>query len=53
MMYDLLRPGELTSAIIDSPDLLALLGILFLAIVGLAVSLVLLETAHSLRNRPR
>ena len=53
MMYDLLRPGELTSAVIDSPDLLSLLSILFLAIVGLAVSLVLLETAHSLRKHPR
>ena len=53
MMYDLLLPSELTSAIIDSPDLLALLSIVFLAIVGLAVSLVLLETAHSLRKHPR
>lgn len=53
MMYDLLRPSGLTSAIADSPDLLALLSILFLAIVGLAVSLVLLEMAHSSRKHPR
>jgi hypothetical protein len=52
MMYDLLMPSELTSAIIDSPDLLSLLSILFLAIVGLAMALVLLETAHSLRKHP-
>lgn len=47
MMYDLLPPSELTSAVADSPDLLALLSILFLAIVGLALGLVLLETARS------
>jgi hypothetical protein len=53
MRYDLLLPSELTSAILDSPDLLALLSILLLAIVSLAVSLVLQEMAHSLRKRPR
>ena len=53
MRYDLLLPSELTSAIPDSPDLLALLSILFLAIVILAVSLVLLEMAHSLRKHLR
>ena len=51
-MYDLLMPSELTAAIADSPDLLSLLSILFLAIVGLAMALVLLETAHGLRKHP-
>jgi hypothetical protein len=50
MMYDLLMPSELTAAIIDPPDLLALLSILFLGIVGLAVALTLLETARNLRE---
>lgn len=53
MMYDLLLPSKLTSAIIDSPDLLSLLSIFFLAIVGLAMAFVLLEMAHSLRKHPR
>ena len=52
-MYDLLLPSDLTSAVVDFPDLLSLLSILFLAIVGLAMALVLLETAHSLRKHPR
>jgi hypothetical protein len=52
-MYDLLLPSELTSAVAESPDLLSLLSILFLAIVGLAMAFVLLEAAYSLRKHPR
>ena len=52
-MYDLLMPSQLTSAIIDSPDLLSLLSILFLSIVGLAIALVLLETAHMYKKHLR
>lgn len=52
MMYNVLPSSELLSAILNSPDLLALLSILLLAIVGLAVSLTLWEMAHSLRKHP-
>jgi hypothetical protein len=53
VMYDLLLPSELTSVVIDLPDLLALLSILLLALVGLILGLVLLDMAYSLRKHPR
>ncbi len=53
MVYNFLLSSELLSAIMNSPDLLALLSILLLAVVGLAVSLVLLEMSYSLRKHSR
>jgi hypothetical protein len=51
MMYDVLPSSALISPIMDSPDLLALLSILFLVIVAIAVAATLLDMAHSLRKR--
>ncbi|NOT53287.1 MAG: hypothetical protein HOP18_01650 [Deltaproteobacteria bacterium] len=53
MMYNVLPSSELLSAILNSPDLLALLSILLLAVVGLAVAFALLEMSHSLRKHSR
>ena len=53
-MYDLSLPSELTNAVVDFPDLLFLLAIVFAGIVGVAAALVFLEaTQHEERKETR